>query len=546
MKFKSNLSSEQKKVIIGSCTGTIFEWYDFYLYGALATIIAKQFFSYLNPSSAFIFALLAFSSGFIVRPIGAIFFGYFGDKYGRKKTFLATVIIMGLATFLVGLLPNYESIGFAAPLSLITLRILQGFAVGGEYGGAATYVAENVANQSRGFFTAWIQITSSAGLFIALLIILITRTYLGEEKFELWGWRIPFLISVILLCISVYIRQKMSESAVFNQIKKQGKLSKAPLKEAFMKWNNLKFVLIALFGLIIGPGVIWHTGHLYSLFFLTQILKVEPIIANSLLLIGLFFMAPFFIFFGHLSDIVGRKKIILTGCVLAVISYIPTFKILTYAINPDLAYAQKHSTIFLETNKKNCSLMFNLTGTKIYITSCDIAKQALSNRAANYTFINNPHLNDTIISIGKNQRLTINNINLNQNYQSQIISINSQLKDELIKAGYPEKNDPKKMNLPLALLVIMYLILLATMAFGPLAATLVELFPTRIRYSSMSLPFHLGNGWFGGLLPAVSFMIIAQTGNIYLGLFYPITLALISTIVGGIFLPETKDRNINE
>jgi MFS family permease len=539
------MTPEERKVILASSLGTVFEWYDFYLYGSLAAIIAKQFFAGLDPTSAFIFALLAFAAGFIVRPFGALVFGRLGDMIGRKYTFLVTILIMGISTFIVGILPNYASIGVAAPIILIILRLLQGLALGGEYGGAATYVAEHAPHGKRGAYTAWIQTTATLGLFLSLLVILGTRTVMGEAVFNDWGWRIPFLVSILLLGISVWIRMQLSESPAFQKMKAEGKTSKAPLSESFGQWKNLKIVLLALFGLTAGQAVVWYTGQFYALFFLTQQLKVDAVTANLMIAGALVLGTPFFLVFGSLSDKIGRKPIIMLGCALAIVTYFPVFKALTEAANPDLAAAQAKNKVVVVADPAECSFQFNPTGTAKFTSSCDVAKQVLAASSVSYDNEVAPAGTPAVIKIGSH---TI------PSYTSKGISAEeAKAKDaafkkavaETLKAdGYPAKADPAKMNKVMMIVILTYLVILVTMVYGPIAAMLVEMFPTRIRYTSMSLPYHIGNGWFGGLLPTTSFAIVAQTGNMYNGLWYPIIIAGITVVIGTLFLRETKDVDI--
>ncbi|MEG0150348.1 MAG: MFS transporter [Comamonas sp.] len=539
------MSPEERKVIFASSLGTVFEWYDFYLYGSLAAIIAKQFFSGLDSGSAFIFALLAFAAGFIVRPFGALVFGRLGDMIGRKYTFLVTILLMGLSTFIVGILPNYASIGVAAPIILIVLRMLQGLALGGEYGGAATYVAEHAPHGKRGAYTSWIQTTATLGLFLSLLVILGVRTSVGEEAFADWGWRIPFLVSILLLAISVWIRMTLSESPAFQKMKAEGKVSKAPLTESFGQWKNLKIVILALVGLTAGQAVVWYTGQFYALFFLTQQLKVDAVTANLMIAAALLIGTPFFVIFGTLSDKIGRKPIIMLGCVLAVLTYFPAFKALTEAANPDLAAAQAKNKVVIIADPNECSFQFNPTGTAKFTSSCDVAKQALANRSVSYESETAPAGTPAVIKIGEHSIPSFAMAGLSPDeLKAKAADFNKTVTATLKQDGYPDKADPAKMNKVMMIVILAYLVLLVTMVYGPIAAMLVELFPTRIRYTSMSLPYHIGNGWFGGLLPTMSFAIVAQTGNMYNGLWYPIIIAGVTAVIGTLFVPETKDRDI--
>lgn len=541
------ISAEERKVIFASSLGTVFEWYDFYLYGSLAAIIAKQFFAGTDPNTAFIFALLAFAAGFLVRPFGAIVFGRLGDMVGRKYTFLVTILIMGASTFIVGLLPNYASIGIAAPVILITLRILQGLALGGEYGGAATYVAEHAPDDKRGAFTAWIQTTATLGLFLSLMVILATRTAIGEEAFADWGWRIPFLVSIFLLGISVWIRLSMNESPAFQRMKDEGKISKAPLSEAFGQWKNLKLVILALIGLTAGQAVVWYTGQFYALFFMTQILKVDGPTANILIAASLLIGTPFFIVFGSLSDKIGRKKIIMVGCVLAALTYFPLFKALTHYANPALEAAQINSPVVVVADPAECQFQFNPTGTKKFTSSCDIAKAKLAAASVNYKNEVAPAGTVASIKVGDKTLESYSAVGLSkEDAAAKDKEFTGLLKDLIKEAGYPAKADSAQINKPMVLLLLFILVLYVTMVYGPIAAMLVEMFPTRIRYTSMSLPYHIGNGWFGGLLPTTSFALVAYAGDIYFGLWYPIVIALMTAIIGSIFVAETKDNDIHQ
>ncbi|WP_395018928.1 MFS transporter [Dongia sp.] len=542
----SSEKGEMKTVVFASSLGTVFEWYDFYLYGSLAAIISKQFFSGVNPTAGFIFALMAFAAGFAVRPFGALVFGRVGDLVGRKYTFLITITIMGLSTFVVGLLPSYASIGIAAPVILIALRLLQGLALGGEYGGAATYVAEHAPAGKRGLMTSWIQTTATLGLFLSLLVILACRLSMGEEAFGDWGWRIPFLISILLLGISVWIRLKLNESPVYKRMKEEGKGSKAPLTESFLRWPNLKIVILALLGLTAGQAVVWYTGQFYALFFLTQTLKVDATTANLLIAGSLLIGTPFFIVFGALSDKIGRKRIILAGCAIAVFAYFPLFKGLAYYANPALYAAQASAPVTVVADPDRCSFQFNPVGTAKFLTSCDIAKSFLAKAAVNYENEAAPagtvatvKIGDTVIPGFEGHGLSPDDM------KAQTEAFTKAMTDAVTAAGYPPKADPAQMNKPMVLLILVLLVILVTMVYGPIAAMLVELFPTRIRYTSMSLPYHIGNGWFGGFLPTVSFAMVAASGDIYYGLWYPIVVAAMTAVIGFIFIHETKDHKID-
>ena len=543
------MTPEEKKVIFASSLGTVFEWYDFYLYGSLAAIIAKQFFSGLDAGAAFIFALLAFAAGFLVRPFGAIVFGRLGDMIGRKYTFLVTILIMGLSTFIVGILPTYASIGVAAPVILIALRMLQGLALGGEYGGAATYVAEHAPHGKRGAYTSWIQTTATLGLFLSLLVILGTRTLLGEQAFGEWGWRIPFLVSILLLGISVWIRLSLSESPAFQKMKAEGKTSKAPLSESFGEWKNLKIVILALVGLTAGQAVVWYTGQFYALFFLTQQLKVDATTANLMIAAALLIGTPFFIVFGTLSDKIGRKPIIMAGCLLAVVTYFPVFKMLTEAANPALARAQATAAVTVTADPATCSFQGNPVAREIdFRSSCDIAKRFLVQNSVSYENVAGPAGSPAVVKIGDKAITapTGNVVNLKFDEESvkAIAAFKKEVTEQLKAAGYPTKADPAQMNKLAMIAILAYLVLLVTMVYGPIAAMLVEMFPTRIRYTSMSLPYHIGNGWFGGLLPTTAFAIVASTGNMYNGLWYPIIVAGMTLVIGTLFVRETKDVDI--
>jgi MFS family permease len=540
------MTKDERFVIFASSLGTVFEWYDFYLYGSLAAIIGAQFFSAYPPATRDIFALLAFAAGFLVRPFGAIVFGRIGDIVGRKYTFLVTILIMGLSTFIVGLLPNAATIGIAAPIILIVLRLLQGLALGGEYGGAATYVAEHAPQGKRGYYTSFIQTTATLGLFLSLLVILFTRTILGEPAFAAWGWRIPFLLSVVLLGVSVIIRLKLNESPVFQKMKDEGKASKAPLTEAFGNWSNAKLVLIALFGGVMGQGVVWYTGQFYALFFLQSILKVDGYTANLLIAWSLLLGTGFFIVFGALSDKIGRKPIILAGCLIAALTFFPIFRMISTNANPALEKAIETTKVSVVADPKACGDLFNPVGTRVFSAPCDLARSFLAQSSVKYDTVPGPAGSPVMIKVNATE----------VPYTAPAAS-NPAVAAALAAAGYPKAGDAGivKMSNPFdifrpqvaALIGLLFvLVLFVTMVYGPIAAMLVELFPTKIRYTSMSLPYHIGNGWFGGLLPATSFAIVASTGDIYAGLWYPVTFALITVVIGFFFLPETKDVDITK
>ena len=544
------MTGEEKKVIFASSLGTVFEWYDFYLYGSLAAIIAKQFFGGLDPTSAYIFALLAFAAGFLVRPFGAIVFGRLGDMIGRKYTFLVTILIMGLSTFVVGLLPSYASIGIAAPIILVALRMLQGLALGGEYGGAATYVAEHAPHGKRGAYTAWIQTTATLGLFLSLIVILGCREALGPD-FDVWGWRIPFLVSILLLGVSVWIRLSMNESPAFQKMKSEGKTSKAPLTESFGQWKNLKVVILALVGLTAGQAVVWYTGQFYALFFLTTIAKVDATTANLFIAAALVIGTPFFIFFGALSDKVGRKPIIMGGCLIAALTYFTVFPALLQYANPALVAAQKSVPVVITADPAQCSFQGSPIARDIdFTSSCDIAKRTLTQNYIPYTTVNGAPGSVANIKLGDKEIASVTGI-LNEKRDAfsaegkkSIDEFRKTVVDAAKAAGLTTKADNAAMNKPMVLLILVYLVVLVTMVYGPIAAMLVEMFPTRIRYTSMSLPYHIGNGWFGGLLPTTAFAMVAATGDIFYGLWYPVVVAAATFVIGMLFIKETKDVDI--
>ena len=528
------MTSEQRLVIFASSLGTVFEWYDFYIYGTLAVFLAKYFFSNVPANIAFIFTLLAFAAGFAVRPFGALIFGRLGDMIGRKYTFLITMSLMGIGTFFIGVLPGFATWGIAAPIVLIGLRLVQGLALGGEYGGAAIYVAEHAPANKRGYYTSWIQTTATLGLFMAILLILGIRTWMGEAAFGDWGWRLPFLLSAILLVVSIWIRLKLNESPLFLRMVEEGKQSKRPLTEAFGQWSNAKIALAALFGATAGEAVVWYGGQFYALFFLTQTLKVSGVTASILIASGLLIGTPGFIIFGALSDKIGRKPIILAGFVLAAVTYFPLFQGITHFANPKLEAALANAPVTVTTDPAECSFQFNPTGVQKFTTGCDTIKAALVGLSVNYTNVTAPPGTMASVKIG-DQTIAAGTPDLAKTIAA------------AVKAhGYPASADPNDINYPMTILLLVILVVYVTMVYGPIAAWLVELFPTRIRYSGLSLPYHIGNGWFGGFLPATVFAIVAATGNIYSGLWYPILVAAGSFVIGLIFLPETKDRDITK
>lgn len=537
-------SRDVRRVILASSLGTVFEWYDFYLYGSLAVIISRQFFSGVNETAGFIFALLAFAAGFAVRPFGAVFFGRLGDLVGRKHTFLVTIVLMGASTFLVGVLPSYQQIGIAAPVILVLLRLAQGLALGGEYGGAATYVAEHAPPGKRGLYTGWIQTTATLGLFLSLVVILGCRVALGTARFDAWGWRLPFLFSVVLLGVSTWIRLSLDESPMFKKMKAEGKQSKSPLRESFGQWSNLRLVLLALFGLVAGQAVVWYTGQFYALFFLTQTLKVESQHANLMVAASLLIGTPFFVLFGWLSDKVGRKPVILGGCALAALTIFPLFHALTAAANPALAAAQASAPVVVMANPDECSVQFNPVGTSQFTTSCDVAKAALVRRGV-------PYSNSELVASTDGAVIVVGETRI-ASYRAtgpEATAARSEfeaaLDAALGAAAYPQNADPSQVDTPRVIVILAALVLLVTMVYGPIAAMLVELFPTRIRYTSMSLPYHIGNGWFGGFLPTTAFAIVAATGDFYAGLWYPVVIAAVTVVIGVVALPETRGTEID-
>jgi MFS family permease len=542
LRADGTIGTSHRRVILASSLGTVFEWYDFYLYGSLAAIIGKQFFTGLNETSQFIFALLAFAAGFAVRPFGAIVFGRVGDLIGRKYTFLITIVIMGTSTFLVGVLPGYTTMGVLAPVLLILLRLLQGLALGGEYGGAATYVAEHAPPGKRGLYTSFIQITATFGLFLSLLVILGTRLGLGTESFEAWGWRIPFLLSSILVGVSVYIRMQLHESPVFQQMKAEGKQSKAPLTEAFGQWKNLRLVILALLGATAGQAVVWYTGQFYSLYFLTQSLKIDGTTANLLIAAALLIGTPFFVFFGWLSDKIGRKPVVLTGCLLAALTMFPIFKGLTHFGNPAIETAAATAPVVVTADPNACSFQFDPVGKKTFTSSCDVAKSVLAKKGIPYTNAAAPTGTLATVKIGDEVIESFEGAGLEKaDFTAKSKDFTGKVGAQVKTAGYPEKADPSQSNYPMLIVLLAILVLYVTMVYGPIAAWLVEMFPTRIRYTSMSLPYHIGNGWFGGFVPTIGFMLVAWKGDIYYGLWYPVVVAMMTVVIGLFFVRETKD-----
>ena len=545
---ESVVAKKSHRLVIGAASaGTVFEWYDFYLYGSLAGFITQHFFSGVNETTGYIFALLAFAAGFAVRPFGAIVFGRLGDLWGRKNTFLVTMLLMGLSTFSVGLLPGYDQIGVAAPILLILMRLVQGLALGGEYGGAATYVAEHAPPGKRGLYTSWIQTTATLGLFLSLIVILAVRSGTGEEVFKAWAWRIPFLVSAILLAVSLWIRLKLNESPVFQKMVDEGKTSKKPLSESFGQWSNLKVVILALLGLTAGQAVVWYTGQFYALFFLEKMLKVDGPTTNTLVAFALILGTPFFVVFGALSDKIGRKPIILAGCLLAAATYFPIFKALTEAANPALAHAAARAPVVVVADPADCAFQFDPVGKTAFTSSCDVAKSALAGAGITYGNQAAPPGATAVVRIGETEIVGFDGKALDKAaFAAGKGAWTQELSAALHAAGYPEAADPAQVNKPMVVALLFLLMLYVTMVYGPVAAALVEMFPARIRYTSMRLPYHIGNGWFGGFLPTTAFAMVAATGNIYYGLWYPIVVAAFTVVVGALFLREMRGANIDE
>ena len=535
-----------KTVVVASAAGTAFEWYDFFVFGSLATLIARHFFADAGDTVAYIMALLTFGLGFVVRPLGALVFGWFGDRTGRKTTFLVTITLMGLATVAIGLLPDYGQIGLAAPILLLFMRMLQGFALGGEYGGAAIYVAEHSPPKKRGLLTGWIQTTAAFGLIGALAVILITRRIVGVEAFDEWGWRIPFLLSALLLAISLWIRLKLNESPAYQRMEAEGGERRAPYKEAFFQWGNGRFVLIALFGIMIAQGAVWYCGYFYTRFFMERVLKIDTNTVDQLVLAVTVASAGLYVFFGWLSDRVGRKPVMLFGMLLALIAFFPGFHALTRAANPALAEAQASSPVTVIADPATCALQFDPIGKAAFASSCDIAKSVLSNAGVSYGNATAIAGSVATVRIGATEVASVEGAGMNPaDLKTARTGVETRIKAALVEAGYPAKADPARVNMPLVFAILMIFMVAATALYGPQAAALVELFPTRVRYTAMSLPYNIGTGWVGGLLPAASFALVAWSGNIYFGLWYSVCFTVVAVIVSLLWLPETRGRDLD-
>jgi MFS family permease len=547
MSDSSNVAAQNSRmslVVVASSAGTVFEWYDFFIYGSVAPIIAKHFFASAGETQGYILTLLTFAAGFFARPFGAVFFGRLGDRTGRKRTFLVTITVMGLATFIAGLLPDANAIGLAAPWLLVGLRVLQGFAIGGEYGGAAIYVAEHSPADKRGASTGWIQLSASIGLILALGVIVIVQNAMGETAFADWGWRVPFLLSAVLLVISLWIRLKLDESPLFKKIRDEGRLAKAPLKEAFTSASNLKTIFIVLIGILTGQGVVWYLAQFYTLFFLQHVLKLDLADANTMVMAVTVITLPFYVFFAWLSDRIGRKPVMLAGLAVATLTVFPVFHMLTTAVNPALADASMRAPVTVIAAPSDCALQFDLIGKAQYVSSCDIAKSALTstgipykNEAATEGFA---RVKIGAVDVASPDGRTMNAADL----ASAKKDFTVRLKKALADAGYPEKADPASVDRTRVIILLLVLGLAAAALYAPQAAALVELFPTRIRYTALSVPYHVGVGWFGGFLPATAFAIVAATGDIYAGLWYPAIVAGVGFFVTLLFLPETYRRSI--
>lgn len=535
-----------RTVVGASAAGTAFEWYDFFVFGSLATVIARHFFADAGETVAYIMALLTFGLGFVVRPLGALVFGWFGDRTGRKTTFLVTITMMGVATVAIGLLPDFDAIGIAAPILLLILRMLQGFALGGEYGGAAIYVAEHAPQKKRGLLTGWIQTTAAMGLIGALAVILITRAAVGTEAFDAWGWRIPFLLSALLLAVSLWIRLKLNESPAYRRMEAEAGEKRAPYREAFLTWKNGRFVLIALFGIMIAQGAVWYCGYFYTRFFMEKVLKVDTNTVDQLVLMVTVASAFLYIFFGWLSDRVGRKPVMLFGMILALVAFFPGFHALTRAANPALAEAQAASPVTVVADPADCNLLFDPIGKAVFSSSCDIARIALSNAGIPYETVDAAAGAPTTIRVGGAEVASVDGAGLTPAaLKAARTDVETRARAALTAAGYPAKADPARINMPLTFAILMIFMVAACALYGPQAAALVELFPTRVRYTAMSLPYNIGTGWVGGLLPAASFALVAASGNIYFGLWYSVAFTAVAVVVALIWLPETRGRDLD-
>ena len=535
-----------RTVVAASATGTAFEWYDFFVFGALATVIARHFFADAGETVAYILALLTFGLGFVVRPLGALVFGWFGDRTGRKTTFLVTITLMGVATVAIGLLPDYDQIGIAAPILLLVMRMLQGFALGGEYGGAVVYVAEHAPAKKRGLMTGWIQTTAALGLIGALSVILMTRAIVGTEAFDEWGWRIPFLLSALLLGVSLWIRLKLNESPAYRRMEADGGERRAPFKEAFGTWRNGRFVLIALFGIMIAQGAVWYCGYFYARFFMERVLRVDTNTIDLVMLAVTAVSAFLYVFFGWISDRIGRKPVMLFGMILALIAIFPGFQALTRAANPALAEAQASSPIVVMADPATCALQFDPIGKTAFASSCDIAKSVLSNAGISYSNVEAAPGSVAVVRIGSVEIASVEGEGMDPAaLKAARTGVETRLKAALVEAGYPAKADPERINLPMVFGILMIFMVAATALYGPQAAALVELFPTRVRYTAMSLPYHVGTGWVGGMLPAASFALVAWSGNIYFGLWYTLAFTAVAVVVALIWLPETRGRDMD-
>jgi len=538
------MTQDERFVVTASSAGTVFEWYDFYLYATLAPFFASLFFPPGNDTAALLSAFATYAAGFLVRPFGAIFFGRIGDLVGRKYTFLVTILVMGISTFAVGLLPTFATVGWLAPLLLVLLRLLQGLALGGEYGGAATYVAEHAQHGRRGYATSWIQTTATLGFFLSLLVIGLCRWGMDAAVFKEWGWRLPFLVSVVLLAFSVYIRLKLNESPIFTKMKEEGKGSTSPLTDSFLRYPNNKYVLLALLGATAGQGVVWYTGQFYALFFLIGPLKLDFLAAYGLIAVSLLIGTPLFIFFGKLSDKIGRLKIILVGCVIAALTYFPLFQALTHYVNPALEEFNAKNPITVSADSSTCNFHI-FVGPWSKFSDCDSVKDYLTKQGLSFTSVNTPG-EPVKVMVGTTEMPGWATITSTDPAKKDLAVRQETWGAKLKELGYQASADLSKVNWVMAELILVIMVVYVTMVYGPIAAFLVEMFPTKIRYTSMSLPYHIGNGWFGGMLPLLATAIVAAAGNIYAGLWYPIIVALMTAVIGFIFLRETKDVDISK